>query len=211
MQDPGVKPDVPASAGPVNGAPPPEPVDALELRVRRLEDVVATLQDTRQLEERVAERLGQRLASPNLQLSTPTREPATVVVETGRRLLPAALDLVRPKPGPRPGPAAATAPDLRTPWLLFEFSSELRGMWLMIVDPRYRLSWTARIVLFAVVPFIVTSAFWPPISFVPFVGWILDKALDIVLAFFAYKVLARELAVYRQVTADLPVRYRSAV
>ena len=38
--------------------PAEEPDGALEQRVRRLEDAVASMQDTRQMEERVAERLG---------------------------------------------------------------------------------------------------------------------------------------------------------
>jgi hypothetical protein len=215
MNDDGVPTPSPAPNPPPASA---DPAEALEQRVRRLEDALAELQDTRPLEERVAERVTQRvvprLPAPSLELPERQRDSAPVVVNATRRLLPAALSLVRsprPKTPTGPGTADVTTPDLRTPWFLFECVAELRAMWRMILDPHYRLTWPARAVLLGVIPFIVTSSFWVPFTGLPLVGTIFDKLIDLALAFFAWKVLGREVALYRRAIADLPVHYRSAV
>ncbi len=66
---------------------------ALEQRVRRLEDAVATLQDTGPLEERIVERVCRRLNRE----SAPASQESGGVLKAGRQLLPAALDLIRNK------------------------------------------------------------------------------------------------------------------
>src|SRR5262245_46471515 len=77
-----------------NGPAPGEPMVAgtvsLEQRVRRLEDAVAQLQDTRLVEEHVLERLAARLPPP------PPPEPTPVPL---------------PAPAPAPASAPAAAPD----------------------------------------------------------------------------------------------------
>src|SRR5262249_58323073 len=62
---------------------------ALEQRVRRLEDAVAQLQDTRYLEDRVLERLASRG-----RLSA-VRDSAGLILDAGRQLLPVAADVIR--------------------------------------------------------------------------------------------------------------------
>jgi hypothetical protein len=177
---------------------------ALEQRVRRLEDVVATLQDTRDLEDRIVERVSERVGRNGLNGG---RAPTAILLDAGRRLLPAARDLLR-APEAVSG-SAATPPELRPPWLLYEYYLEIRAMLRMLLDPRYRLTWQARVVLLGVVPFILTSWWWMPGSSIPILGSVADKIVDIFLAFLAYKVLARELVCYRQAVAGLPVRYGS--
>src|SRR5438045_509828 len=105
-------------AGPNGETPieqPPNGPLGLEQRLCRLEDAVATLQDTRPLEERIVERVSRRL---NRNLTQTVQAPGTVV-NPGRRLLPAALDLIRTKA------SAARQGTLPRPWLLFDAYTEL--------------------------------------------------------------------------------------
>src|SRR5438128_1431858 len=92
----------------------------LEQRVRRLEDVVAGIQDTRQLEERIVERVrGER--------SYAIKDSAGMLVSAGRQLLPAALTLIHPEPSeavPPPAPSSG----LRPSWVVFEAYFEARAM-----------------------------------------------------------------------------------
>lgn len=187
-------------------SPAPEAIPvALEQRVRRLEDVVATLQDTRQIEERVTERVADRLGRQALPAP---RETTAVVLEGSRRLLPTALDLMRPQEnGPRA--PSQTTPDLRAPWVLLDFANDLRAILRLILDPHYRMTWLARAALFGILPFILVSSFVVPFTSLPLVGTLLDKILAIPLAFLAYRILSRELTLYRLAVAELPARYRS--
>jgi len=59
---------------------------SLELRINRLEDAVAHLQDTQSLEARVVERVTERLQSHE---ATNARTVAGVIVDASRHLLPA--------------------------------------------------------------------------------------------------------------------------
>src|ERR1700730_4870666 len=69
-------------------AEPDTRVEALEHRVVRLEDAVAQLQDTQPIEERVAERVADRIGRNR---SHPVRDTTGIILEAGRHLLPAAL------------------------------------------------------------------------------------------------------------------------
>jgi hypothetical protein len=193
-----------------NGAP---SADSLEQRVARLEDAVSTLQDTRQLEERVVQRVATRLQSTP---GTAIQESAGVLIDAGRKLLPAALDLVSPPPGdtePRP---AALPPPLRRPWVVLEAWHEARAMVRMFFDPRYRPSWKARAIPLLLLAAIATSWIWLPgtsmLSSIPLgaaIMTLVDKAVDLVLAFLAFKILSREVRRYHEVIADLPLVPRS--
>src|SRR5437867_4257530 len=88
-----------------NGNAPPDAAASvsLEQRVRRLEDVVAGIQDTWQLEERIAKRVSDRVRTePNYALM----ESAGLLVSAGRQLLPATLAMKRPEPGSPAGSSA---------------------------------------------------------------------------------------------------------
>src|SRR5262249_32879483 len=65
-----------------------ESTGALEQRVNQLERVGAGLQDTRQLEDRVVERVAQRVS--NYPVAIPC-DPPSLLVNAGRQMLPAAL------------------------------------------------------------------------------------------------------------------------
>jgi hypothetical protein len=186
-----------------------EPAGVLEQRVRRLEDAVASLQDTRQMEERVAERVTERV---NRKATHIPRESAPLVVDSGRKLLPAALDLMRSQDsGPRAPAAPRALPDLRNPWLPFDLYVELRAIWRMFVDPRYRLSWMGRVIPLALFLGILSSWYW-----LPFAGLLYDlshtlaslyvKLVDLLLAYFLTKVLVREARRYRETFPELESR-----
>jgi len=181
----------------------------LEQRVRRLEDVVATIQDTKQMEERVAERVADKVTrlGPSLPRESPSR-----LLDAGRRLLPAARELLLPAPPPASGTDGtntATMPDVRPTWLLLEFWNELRLFLRMILDPRYRLTWIARVALLGFIPFILISFWLVPGSSIPVVGSLVDKVVDLLVAFLVYKIFVREANFYRRAVHGLPVRYRT--
>jgi hypothetical protein len=204
MVEGGVTPEVPAApngqtnAGPADGDP-----SSLEHRVRRLEDAVATLQDTRPLEERITDRITRRLRRER---ASPPAESGGSLVSAGRQLLPAALSLVRVQADRADEPLHSGTP-LRRPWLLLELYADLRAMVRMFFDPRYRPSWLARVGPLVLLALIATSWIWLPgtallpTSFMT----LIDKGVDLVLAFVGFKILAREACRYREVVAELPI------
>lgn len=163
--------------GSANG-PPVASADHLEERVRRLEDAVAQLQDTDKLEERVSERVAKRLG----------RKGAKEVVRTA-----VAVEAARIVPAAAPPPARPAGP--RPPWLMFELWGEFRAILGMLFDPRYRLRWSTRLVPPGLFGLMLFSGF--VLTRIPLVGLVLDKVVDLLLAFFVYKVLAREAHRYR--------------
>jgi hypothetical protein len=175
--------------------------EMLEERVRRLEDAVAVLQDTRHLEERVVERVANRL---NRSAPPAGAEPTGIVVHPGRRLVPATAVAARDQPAD--SPMATSVRGLRQSWLLLDFYNEVRAMVRMSLDRRYRVAWMAR-----VVPVVALALFlfsWFFIGGIPWIGPILDRLFDVVLICIVYKVLSREAQRYRQAVCDLPPLHR---
>ena len=182
-----------------NPSAPAEPAEtykfSLEARVARLEDVVASLQDTHHLEERVTEKVSAQLsASKKNSASSPN-----IILEAGRQLLPAALETVRQETDE--AEANARAGLQHHPWLLFDTLAEARAMFRMYFDSSYRVSWIARVT--PVVCFVLLIMSWLMLGGIPLIGFILDKAVDLALAFVVYKVLHREVQSYRFAIADL--------
>jgi hypothetical protein len=208
--------DGPAMSDDVVGTdvPRPEAVVALEQRVSRLEDAVATMQDTHQLEERVVERLT-RLAPVAAPAAASSPNSAGMLLEAGRRLLPAAVDVIQAEA--RDADARARQPPAQTtrpPWLLVDTYAEVRAMFQMYVDRRYRMTWVGRVVPLTLFLAILTSSFWFPVlpaafQFSQVVGLLLMKPVDLVLAFFLFRTLGREAQRYREIAPDLPPRVRA--
>src|SRR6059058_2421422 len=149
-------------------------VEALEQRVRRLEDAVAAIQDTQIMEDRVVERVVQRVEHAPF---APLREAPGLIVGAARMLMPKMIDAV-----PGDGTAAAVADGAapaadpaQTPWLVVGVLRELRWMLRMLTDYRYRMSWTGRIVLVAAISIGVLS--WLLLSGLPLLGGILDRVV----------------------------------
>jgi hypothetical protein len=164
---------------------------ALEQRVRRLEDAVAQLQDTRYLEDRVLERLAARGRL------NAVRDSAGLILDAGRQLLPVAADVIRTETRAAESHARATPAAAPRTWLAFDIFADVRTMVKMFFDRRYRLSWTCRVVPAILLIFILLSQWLVPGAGIPLLGPILDKLIDVVLALVALKILSREAARYR--------------
>ncbi len=178
-----------------------ESVEALEQRVRRLEDAIAALQDTQLMEDRVVERVVHRVEP----IIHPALAPSSgLIVDAARMLLPKTVEAL-PEDEP---PADGTAPETpsRPPWLLLEVVRELRAMLRMLTDYRYRMTWTGRVVPLMALAIAFFS--WVLIGgrFL-YLGDLIDKAVDAVLIVVVYKVLRREVLRYQELMARI-YRYR---
>jgi hypothetical protein len=166
--------------------------DALHERVRRLEDAIAALQDTRSLEERVLNRV--------------TENVLPRATETSFRRLDGDRRATSPPPAPAPLPPL---PSLKSPtpgvlhsgWTLFELIGEIRTFVRMFFDIRYRVSWFTWLVTVIGLCFVLLSHCIVPFAFVPLVGPVLDKVVDVILILFIYKVLSLEAQRYREALA----------
>src|SRR5262249_41722229 len=121
---------VPAGLGNPGVWKPPPPGSTLEERVRRLENALAALQESQQREPPRAEQVS----------SHQTRH----LIEAGQRLLPLAVDALQGTVAPA-DVVKLKPPPQRQPWLFFDIYTEVRAIVRMYVDPRYRLTWTARL------------------------------------------------------------------
>lgn len=180
--------------------------ESLELRVRRLEDAVASLQDTRLLEERILDRL-QRQSRPEAKTS-PAGDSNTHIIAAD----PLPLAVGSPPAAPPPTPNELSPSTLFPPlggegkkgevvkeaWLVVEIFRDLSAMFRMFFDMRYRVAWFARILTFIMVPLLLLASWWVPFASVPFVGGIWSNAVVVLLSFFLFKVLSREARRYQQ-------------
>jgi hypothetical protein len=177
-------------------APPPA-LTPLEDRIRRLEAELARLRTAP-----VAEPLGS--AQPTTGIA---RQRGRFWDNLGERLLapsgPAARDASLPSVARDLVPAG-----VRRTWTLWEVLTELRAMYCMFFDPRYRLSWFGRLAPLILVGLIVSSWIWVPFHDITAVGWILVKIADVVLAYILFKVLSYEARRYRETAPDLPPSMR---
>ncbi|HZT80495.1 MAG TPA: hypothetical protein VFA26_09740 [Gemmataceae bacterium] len=183
----------------------PDPaVSALAERVRRLEDAVALLQDTRQLEERVAERVAGRLtAAPPPPASSAVRDSAGMLLDAGRSLLPAAASVFQASAAAAEDQARASAAAGREPWLLVDIWVEFRAIVRMFLDRR---AWGWRLFLWPAV-FAAALVGWWAWSFLFLNEWVrplVDKPVSLLLAFLLCKALSREARRYQQMLAYLP-------
>jgi hypothetical protein len=168
----------------------PRQLEALEERVRQLEDTIAAMHDTRLLEERVAERVAERIHG---NLTHAPSSAAGILIDAGHHLFPATADS-RNTEFAYPETSTSADPGPRPPWLLLEIYEEFRAIYWMFLDPGYRLSWTGRIAPLAIL-FVLFSS-WLFLGSFP---WsVIDKVLSLVLIVVLYKVLSREARRYRQ-------------
>jgi hypothetical protein len=204
-------------ASPPREAPAPDGLDdSLERRVRRLEDAVANLQDTAPLEDRIVERVSDRLGiKPAPPPPAPERTEYMISAERRTVLPPPEERRASLEPQPPPATAAppsppapslplqATLPSIRRyPWLLFDLLGELRTMFRMFFDVRYHVGWSARVTVLILLPLIFTSYYWVPFSSVFLVGTVIEKTVDLLLAFLAYKALSREARRYQELKGN---------
>ena len=143
---------------------------SLEERVRRLEDVIATLQ------------------------ITPAKAPETPHINSAAVF---AAPPPAPVKEPAPLPPPVRHPLLPGPqtWLVFEIIAELRAIVRMFFDRGYRMTWRTRVLVPLLIVIIVLSRMW--IGNLPIIGWLLDLVLYPILLYVLFKVLGREAARYR--------------
>jgi hypothetical protein len=180
-------------------------VAALEERVQRLEDVMASLQDTRQLENRVVESVMARMANGR---GNDLRRTTGLIIEAGRQLLPAPTEILRQRPEGTPVQVGNEVVPGRPPWILYEVYAQGRSTIRMYLDPRYRLSWQGRILVPVLLVLIFLSSFLFPLSGIPLIGPLVVQAGDLILAFVLFIILHREATYYRRVSPDLPPSLR---
>jgi hypothetical protein len=132
---------------------------------------------------------------------------------------PIAIAAVAPPPQapvaaivPEPPPATAYASKIRWIWrwwLILDVLNEFRVIFRMLVDPRYRLTWPARVVPLVVLVLMWFSdwdkvAFLFPWNLIPILGYYCNKLFQIFLTFVMLKVLLREVERYRDMVPDAP-------
>jgi hypothetical protein len=182
-------------------------ISTLEERVQRLEKAVAGLQDTRQIEERVAENVTARVRRDQ---SNGIQAAVNPILDAGRRLLPVATLALKQGASAVDAQAQSSPTGPARNWLLFELYAEVRAAIRMYVDPRYRVSWQGRILPVVLVVAIFTSWIWfPGTSILPEVASdLIVKVVDLLLAFVLFEVLHREVHRYRKASPDLPPSLR---
>jgi hypothetical protein len=180
----------PAREGPnAPAAVPPRHVLSLEDRVRRLEDVLATLQ------------ISPHAIQPADSLPAPPPNEQTNLAD-----FIASAAQHPPAPPETPPEGRAPAPERPPRWLPFEMLAEMRVMVRMYLDPRYRRTWQTRLLP----PLFLFGMFlsWLLISGIPVIGFLLDRVIFLVLAYMLFKVLMREATRYRMTSPDLPPALR---
>jgi hypothetical protein len=186
-----------SAAPPLDDGPPPAalPVVSLESRVERLEAGVAALQqDAAALEERVAQRVSERLQH---QVSTEAERLSAARPAAPLAMMAAAERAFR-------AVAPAVTPTLtRVPWLVVDLWLEAVAIVRMFFDLKYKVGWTTRILVLVLLPLILVSHWWVPLSQIPFVGELVEKLIDLALAFVMFKALGREARRYQE--------YRNAI
>jgi hypothetical protein len=174
------------------------PVTSLENRVRRLEDQVEGLQDTRKLEDRVTERIAKRLERK--QSNAAIKVPVAAVAAPSK---PPPMAAIAP-PTEMPPVVVIQGNAVKQRWLAVDIFTEFRAMLRMFLDARYRvfyMSWQTKVYPVLLLGLIVVSGF--TISYVPLIGPVLDRLAELVIAFSLYKVLSREAGRYKEIAPQI--------
>lgn len=181
----------------------------LESRLQRLEMELAQLRTAPTRDSRLAVA---RAGDATLPAAVPdpaaevVRGPGRFWTDLGRRLAaPSAPAAAAPR---AVGPSSLVPPGVRRSWALWDAITELRAMYWMFFDPRYRLSWIARLAPPVILAMIATSLYWMPGTILPYVGAVIDKIGDLILAYILFKLLSNEARRYRETAPDLPPSLR---
>jgi hypothetical protein len=174
----------------------------LERRVHALEETVARLDDIDALEERVTARMKERL--PQAKVAPPPEHEAAVIEERvfarlADRLPPPASDrAAEEQRRSDPPPASSSSWGGRwASWLFVDMAREGQLLVQMVLDRRYQMAWTTRIVALVFLPLILTSHWWLPLAWLPGFGSFFVSIVNLVLAFALYKALSREVRRYQ--------------
>ena len=153
-------------------------VHELEQRVHVLENAVAALPDTRQLEERITDRVVTRIPKP----APPAAPPE-----------PSLHDIALPIPS-----AATVTTVVQSSWTVWELYSDARTMFWMLLDRRYTKAWLTRVLILVLLALIVTTFLWVPLSSVSVVGYVIEKVVVVLLTLLMGLVMMRETRRYKE-------------
>ncbi len=162
---------------------------ALEERVRSLEQTVAALKDTRQIEERIAERVSAQV---------PRVPVATMVEALTAQPLPAPVATMVNAAG-QPSTLTQVA---RSSWLAFDMVQEAIAVGRMLVDPHYHTAWITRVVVIAFAIAIFLSGLWVPLSSITWIGPVIEKIVNLLLAGVLFLALYCETRRYKEWRAN---------
>ncbi len=202
-------------------APSTTPTDdsraALEERIRRLEDALVQLHELKERQARQAAPPPTATVAPVAQIvppptaapitTTPNEAASSFLFHVGKQMLNSAPLPAVMQPA-HPAQETTFGAGMRWGWLFFDAYAELRVILRMFVDPRYQMSWTSRLVPLALALLLLTSGYWAPGTAIPGIGTLIDKIIDLPLAFLFFKVLSHEARRYRQTSPDLPYPLR---
>ncbi|VTS01529.1 hypothetical protein [Tuwongella immobilis] len=191
-----------ASQGP-NGTP-TNSTEQLEQRIRRLEDALASLQDTTHLEDRVVDRIIHTIESQPVRVSPNTgviiqdppalgpgrgrdSEPPTITVDP-RQLLPYSPQLAQA--------AAAVNVASRASWLILDLVRDFTAIVKMYFDSRYRVTHTTQFSAMLLVAVLILSSLFTPFE-------IVDKVFSILISMVLFRILYRESLRYRELIGSL--------
>jgi hypothetical protein len=139
----------------------------IEKRLARLEREIDVLKDTQALEDRVVERITDRLQRVGFGESNAYPSKDRLSRESYARLL-------------------------------FNILIDARLMVLTFFNKRFPLAWTTHVAVWILIPAILTSGWWFPAAYFPYLGTFFDKAFDLLLGFCVYRALSREVRRYRE-------------
>jgi hypothetical protein len=164
-------------------------LQVLEERVRTLENTVASLADTRRIEERITERVSAQVP----------RVPVASVVEaiTAQPLPPAIKSAVNAVA--QPGTLKQVA---RSSWLAMDMVQEVITVGRMLVDPHYHTAWITRFVVIAFAIAIFLSGLWVPLSSVTWIGPVIEKIANLLLGSVLFLALYCETRRYKEWRSD---------
>jgi hypothetical protein len=152
-----------------------------------LEAAVAALQDTPLMEERVVERVIQRLKKTPIKNAKDEPIRGSDAKEIGAGSIPVDVNV-------EPTPSVGTPSCDRRGWFLFDLLSEFRTIGQMTFDHRYRFSWIGRVG--PIVIAVIYIFLWLLIGGSGILG-IFERIFDIVLVVLLYHILSREARIYR--------------
>jgi hypothetical protein len=133
------------------------------------------------------------------------RREAALVVAAPAPELPLPVSLV---PGGQTTVNAVNA--ARRPWLLIDLLREIGTTIRMYMDARYRVRRGTQLMVPLIVGLFIANYFFFAFLFpIPVAGEIIERLTGIVLAILLYKVLAREVARYRQTLAQIAIAPRA--
>ncbi|MGF1578466.1 MAG: hypothetical protein ACFCD0_03800 [Gemmataceae bacterium] len=194
----------------------PELTD-LHQRLQRLEDAIASLQDTKVLEDRVYERVSERIQS-TLEAAGNVSDKVTEKKPSGWSFLGSQKQSAHQGVSDGGGPSESRVrlassltgvgeDRLRDMWFVGEVWQELGTILRMFTDVRYHIGWFARMATMVLVPLMLLADYWMLFQTIPIVGPLVRNAAIMILAYFLYKILSREARRYsrekaRQTTED---------